>query len=125
MLIRNATLPDGRTGIDLLVQQGRIAALGAGLFHGQPAPAGSDDIDAAGWLLSPPFVVVLQWHEKQLSRRNGTTSRSKSTGVLRSSGAILIGAASTVENDKTIAGKKDFMRSDKKVREENAVACLG
>jgi cytosine deaminase len=56
MLIRNATLPDGRTGIDLLVQQGRIAALGAGLFHGQAAPAGSADIDAAGWLLSPPFV---------------------------------------------------------------------
>ena len=56
MLIRNATLPDGRTGIDILVQQGRIAALGDHLFHGQPAPAGSEDIDAAGWLLSPPFV---------------------------------------------------------------------
>ena len=51
MLIRNATLPDGRTGIDILVQQGRIAALGDHLFHGQPAPAGSEDIDAAGWLL--------------------------------------------------------------------------
>ncbi len=56
MLIRNATLPDGRTGIDLLVQQGRIAALGAGLFAGQSAPPGADVIDAAGWLLSPPFV---------------------------------------------------------------------
>ncbi len=56
MLIRNATLPDGRTGIDVLVQQGRIAALGEHLFRGQTAPAGSDDIDAAGWLLSPPFV---------------------------------------------------------------------
>jgi cytosine/creatinine deaminase len=56
MLIRNATLPDGRTGIDILVQQGRIAALGEGLFRGQSAPPGSDDIDAAGWLLSPPFV---------------------------------------------------------------------
>jgi cytosine deaminase len=56
MLIRNATLPDGRTGIDILVQQGRIAALGDHLFHGQPAPGGSEDIDAAGWLLSPPFV---------------------------------------------------------------------
>ena len=31
MLIRNATLPDGRSGIDLLVREGRIAALGAGL----------------------------------------------------------------------------------------------
>ncbi len=56
MLIRNATLPDGRTGIDLLVQGGRIAALGPGLFAGQPAPAGAQDIDAQGWLLSPPFV---------------------------------------------------------------------
>ena len=56
MLIRNATLPDGRTGIDLLVQQGRIAALGAGLLAGQSAPPGADVIDAAGWLLSPPFV---------------------------------------------------------------------
>ena len=39
-------LPDGRTGIDILVQQGRIAALGDHLFHGQPAPAGSEDIDS-------------------------------------------------------------------------------
>ena len=56
MLIRNATLPDGRTGIDLLAQDGRIAAMGPGLFAGQPAPAGAQDIDAQGWLLSPPFV---------------------------------------------------------------------
>jgi cytosine/creatinine deaminase len=52
MLIRNATLPDGRTGIDLLVQQGRIAAVGARL----PAPEGLQTIDAQGFLLSPPFV---------------------------------------------------------------------
>jgi len=56
MLIRNATLPDGRTGVDVLLQQGRIAALGERLFHGQPAPVGSEDFDAAGWLLSPPFI---------------------------------------------------------------------
>ncbi len=52
MLITNATLPDGRTGIDLLVQGGRIAALGPKLA----APAGIETIDAAGQLLSPPFV---------------------------------------------------------------------
>ncbi len=52
MLIRNATLPDGRSGIDLLVQSGRIAAVGAAL----PAPEGVERIDAQGWLLSPPFV---------------------------------------------------------------------
>jgi cytosine deaminase len=56
MLIRNATLTDGRTGIDLLLQDGRIADMGHGLFHGRPAPDGCEDIDAAGWLLSPPFV---------------------------------------------------------------------
>ena len=56
MLIRNATLPDGRTGIDLRVHDGRIQALGPHLFDGQPAPAGTELIDAAGYLLSPPFV---------------------------------------------------------------------
>ena len=52
MLITHATLPDGRTGIDVLVQGGRIAALGPKLA----APAGIETIDAAGQLLSPPFV---------------------------------------------------------------------
>ncbi|HMM85533.1 amidohydrolase family protein [Azohydromonas sp.] len=52
MLIRNATLPDGRTGVDLLAVDGRIAAVGPQL----PAPAGVEVVDAAGWLLSPPFV---------------------------------------------------------------------
>jgi len=52
MLIKNATLPDGRTGIDVLAQQGRIAAVGTALA----APSGTPVTDAAGWLLSPPFV---------------------------------------------------------------------
>ena len=52
MLIRNATLPDGRMGMDLLVQQGRIAALGPAL----PAPEDAPVVDAQGWLLTPPFV---------------------------------------------------------------------
>lgn len=52
MLIHNATLPDGRSGMDLLVQDGRIAAIGAQLA----TPAGVERIDAQGWLLSPPFV---------------------------------------------------------------------
>ena len=52
LLIRHATLPDGRTGIDLLAQHGLIAAVGPAL----PAPPGADVIDAAGALLSPPFV---------------------------------------------------------------------
>ncbi len=52
MLIRHATLPDGRRGVDLLVQNGRFAAIGANLA----APEGAEVIDAQGWLLSPPFV---------------------------------------------------------------------
>jgi cytosine deaminase len=49
--ITNATLPDGRTGIDIGVQNGRIAALEANL--GREA---AEVIDAAGQLVSPPFV---------------------------------------------------------------------
>ena len=52
LLIRGATLPDGRTGQDVLVHGERIAAIGPGL----PQPAGADLIDAHGMLLSPPFV---------------------------------------------------------------------
>jgi cytosine/creatinine deaminase len=52
LLIRDATLPDGRRGQDLLAQGGRIAAVGPAL----PAPAGAQLIDAGGALLSPPFV---------------------------------------------------------------------
>jgi cytosine/creatinine deaminase len=52
LLIRNACLPDGRRGIDLLAIDGRIAALGPQLT----APEGAEIFDAQGWLLSPPFV---------------------------------------------------------------------
>ena len=50
MLIKNATLPDGRSGIDVLVREGRIAALGLNLA----APEGVQVIEAAGQLLSLP-----------------------------------------------------------------------
>jgi cytosine/creatinine deaminase len=52
LLIRQATLPDGRHGVDLLARDGRIAAVGPAL----PVPAGAQVIEAAGALLSPPFV---------------------------------------------------------------------
>ena len=41
--------------------------------------------------LRPPLVVVLQWQERQLSLRNGSTSRSKLTGSVRLRSAIGIG----------------------------------
>ncbi len=52
LLLRNVNLPDGRCGLDLLVQQGKIAAIGPQLL----APAGAECLDAQGQLLSPPFV---------------------------------------------------------------------
>ncbi|MDW5441575.1 amidohydrolase family protein [Polaromonas sp. SM01] len=51
LLIRNATLPDGRTGMSIAVQNGKITAVAPGL----DAPA-QEKIDAGGYLLSPPFV---------------------------------------------------------------------
>jgi cytosine deaminase len=52
LLVTRATLPDGRTGIDLLVQDGRIAAVGPAL----PAPPQTEVLAAEGWLLSPLLV---------------------------------------------------------------------
>ena len=51
LVIRNANLPDGRTGIDIGIEDGRIAAV-------QPAlpVRGAPEIDVSGNLVSPPFV---------------------------------------------------------------------
>ena len=51
LLIRNATLPDGRRNMSVAVQGGKIVALAAAL----DAPA-HETMDAQGFLLSPPFV---------------------------------------------------------------------
>ncbi|MFI5033863.1 MAG: amidohydrolase family protein, partial [Reyranellales bacterium] len=50
LVVRNARLPDGRTGLDIGVTAGRIAAVERGL------PAGGPEIDAGDHLVSPPFV---------------------------------------------------------------------
>jgi cytosine deaminase len=50
LLLTNAALPDGRTGMSVAVQGGRIAEVTTGLR----APA-RESLDAAGWLLAPPF----------------------------------------------------------------------
>jgi cytosine/creatinine deaminase len=50
LLITNASLLDGRTGMSIAVQSGRIVEVTAGLA----APA-HETLDAAGQLLSPPF----------------------------------------------------------------------
>ncbi|MBY5713753.1 amidohydrolase family protein [Rhizobium leguminosarum] len=51
LIVRNANLPDGRTGIDIGIQGGKIAAVERNL----PVQA-QEEIDATGRLVSPPFV---------------------------------------------------------------------
>uniref|UniRef100_UPI00374D482C amidohydrolase family protein n=1 Tax=Undibacterium sp. TaxID=1914977 RepID=UPI00374D482C len=51
LVIRNASLPDGTRQVNIGVQAGRIAAIGVALdLHA------ADEIDAAGDLVTPPFV---------------------------------------------------------------------
>ena len=54
LLIHNATLPDGHTGMAVAVQDGRILEVSAGL-HSAHTQAHTT-IDAQGLLLAPPFV---------------------------------------------------------------------
>ncbi len=51
LIVRHCTLPDGRSHQDIGIQQGRIVAV-------QPAlqASAAQEIDAAGHLVSPPFV---------------------------------------------------------------------
>jgi cytosine deaminase len=51
LLIRNATLVDGRSGIDVLAHEGRIVEVAPAL-----AAHAATTIDAEGRLLTPPFV---------------------------------------------------------------------
>ncbi len=51
LVIRNASLADGRTGIDIAIEGTRIAAVGARL-----EASGAAEIDAGGDLVTAPFV---------------------------------------------------------------------
>jgi cytosine deaminase len=51
IVIRNASLPDGRRNIDIAVAGARIAAVGP-----QLPVQGAREIDAGGDLVTPPFV---------------------------------------------------------------------
>src|SRR5687767_11307137 len=51
LLVTNATLPDGRTGMGVAVQGGRSTEVTPGL----QAAAANETVDAAGQLLSPHF----------------------------------------------------------------------
>jgi cytosine deaminase len=53
LIVRNASLPDGRAGLDIGIRDGRIAAI-------EPTIAGESGrvIDAQGCLTAPPFVDI-------------------------------------------------------------------
>src|SRR5689334_10428150 len=51
LLIKNATLPDGRTGIGIAIENGRIVEV-----REQLSASAQETIDAEGQLVSPPFV---------------------------------------------------------------------
>ena len=51
LIIRNANLPDGRIGIDIGIKDGKIVALEVAL-----SAKAQKEIDASGYLVSPPFV---------------------------------------------------------------------
>ncbi|MEE9267684.1 MAG: amidohydrolase family protein, partial [Gammaproteobacteria bacterium] len=52
LVVRRATLPDGRRGMDIACLDGRIVELAAKI----EAPQAALVIDAAGCLVTPPFV---------------------------------------------------------------------
>lgn len=51
LIIRNANLPDGRKGIDIAIDKGRIAAVERAI-----ASEAGEEIDATGRLATPPFI---------------------------------------------------------------------
>ncbi|MBT0569332.1 amidohydrolase family protein [Curvibacter sp. CHRR-16] len=56
LLIHNATLPDGRTGMGVAVQNGRIVEVSAALTALTHTQTPAQVVDAQGLLLSSPFV---------------------------------------------------------------------
>jgi len=50
-LIRNANLPDGRQGVDIAIKDGRIIEVSAAINA-----TAESEIDAKGYLVSPPFI---------------------------------------------------------------------
>ena len=51
LIVRNVLIPGARNAQDIACRDGKIAAIGAGLNA-----QASQNVDAAGWMASPPFV---------------------------------------------------------------------
>jgi cytosine/creatinine deaminase len=71
LIVRNAALPDGRRGVDIACSGGRIAAVGPAL-----PGRGAEEIDAAGRLVTPPFVDAHFHMDATLSLGMPRTNRS-------------------------------------------------
>ena len=79
LIIRNANLPDGRIGIDIGIKDGKIVALESSL-----SAKSQEEINASGYLVSPPFVDAHFHMDATLSL--GLPS-------LNQSGTLLVGIA--------------------------------
>ena len=51
LILKNAALPDGRTGLDIACREGKIFAIERGINA-----QADKTVDANGWLVAPPFV---------------------------------------------------------------------
>ncbi len=71
LIIRHANLPDGRSGIDIGIQQGRIVAV-----EPQLAASAPQEIEAVGHLVSPPFIDAHFHMDATLSYGIPRTNRS-------------------------------------------------
>jgi cytosine/creatinine deaminase len=102
MLIRDATLPDGRTGIDLLVAGDRIAAVGPALA----APEGTPVIEADGHLVTPPFVDA---HFHLDSALTAGRPRDNDSGTLLEGIALWGELKPTLTQDEIVARALDYI----------------
>src|SRR5438067_12619868 len=96
LLIRNATLPDGQTGIDVLVDHGRIVSVDRNIDA-----AAKSTIDAEAQLLAPPFVDA---HFHMDSALTYGTPRVNQSGTLLE-GIALWGELKPQLTQQAIAGR--------------------
>ncbi|MDQ7989819.1 MAG: amidohydrolase family protein [Candidatus Dactylopiibacterium sp.] len=74
LILRHATLPDGRQNIDIGIRDGRILAVEPGL-----AARAAEEVDAGGLLVTPPFVDA---HFHMDSTRSYGLPRVNASGTL-------------------------------------------
>lgn len=97
MILRHATLPDGRTDIDIGIKDGRFAEIRPAL-----AEAAEHEIDVRGRLATPPFVDSHFHLDSTLSLEPGQANRS---------GTLLEGIALWAERKKTLSVEDVFERA--------------